>query len=133
MDNKMYITPEQEQRRWQILGRENPPEKYDVVDVTDIGEEAIRTLVEEGFLEREDFHNCSPYVEDYMDFMSNYPGKFKLGGYVVCPTRDDVRITFDSIESCGEVDLDMMIDFTEKFRCADSFTMTRNCLFAWWD
>ena len=133
MDNKTYITPEQEQRRWEILGRATPPENYDHEEIIGVSEEVVRTLIEEGFLESEDCHNCSPYVEDYLDFMSNYPGKFKLGGYVICPTRGDVRITFDAIGSCGEVDLDMMIDFTDRFRCADSFTMTRSCLFAWWD
>lgn len=133
MDNKTYITPEQEKRRWEILGRETPPEKYDKEDVAEISYEAVKALMEEGFIESDDYQNCSPYVEDYLDFMSNYPGKFTLGGYVICPTRDDVRIAFDSIESCGEVDLDMMIDFTDRFRCADSFTMTRKGLFAWWD
>lgn len=134
MDNKTYITPEQEQRRWQILGQDSPPSGYTYEVVEEVDEASFKALLDEGFIDLDEFSDDNgPLVSEFRSFMSKYPGKFKLGVYVIPPTNENVRITINSIASCGEIDKAMMADFVKWFRLADDFNISDSYLSAGWE
>lgn len=96
----------------------------------DVG--VVRKLVQMGEMSLEDTQNDSPTVGEFIEWMDNHPG-FTVAGYIVAGARDDRRVSIESIHYSGEVSTELLIEFVEAFRMADSFEAGKHTLYAWWD
>ena len=128
------ITSEQEKRRCEIFGWRYPEEyrmggtrRFKGVDA-----ETIKVLFQEGFLDKGDTQNCSPTAEEFSELMSKYPNVL-AHGYVVSPDRGDCRVTIEGIEYKGDVATDMMLDLVNVCRFAETFDLSKDGFYCWYD
>ena len=90
--------------------------------------ETLDTLFKENFIDPNETQNDSPTTLEIFEFMKAHPD-FTCHGYAVSPERDDYRISIEGVEYHGELNVDMMIDFLQMFRFADSLQIDREELY----
>lgn len=99
----------------------------------------IRSLVWDGLVDRAECQNDGPTIEEFLDYDSRHPGEnLLLGGYAVKATREDERVTIDSIQFVGGHNLTPeAICFIEEFHWADEINFYEDgetvTIEAWWD
>lgn len=90
-----------------------------------------KELINCGFMDPEEAQNCSPYVEDLVDFLEEH-NNFYAFGYVISPERQDYRVSLEGIASDEPFkDLEDAKEFIDLCRSADEFSV--NLPYAWWD
>ena len=94
--------------------------------------EQLEELVDNNFIDLQDAQNCSPTVEEFLEFMKEH-AQFTAHGYAVSHNRDDYRASLEGIEFKGKVSKNLMKDFIDLCRHADEIVCEDNKLFAWWD
>ena len=94
--------------------------------------EKLRQLVGLKFIDLEEYHNNSPTVREFIEFMEKYE-EYNAIGYTVSIDREDYCIGLDGIEKKEPADSkEEIIKFTKLFEWADEFDT--NCkIFAWFD
>ena len=120
-----------------LFGTTPPTYSGGVAKFTRLTLEKIKLLVKKGILDPTDSYNCSPEVQDYMDFMETHPG-FHAHGYAVSPERKDCRVTIEGIKARLEptdspFDPDTIRDFVLRYRHADEFEWEPDHLYCWYD
>ena len=94
--------------------------------------DALKHLLDEGFIDPEEAQNDSPTTMEFYEFISAHPN-FTAHGYAVSPDRDDYRITLEGIECYESCDTKTIRDFIELCRFADELSVNDGCMYAWWD
>jgi hypothetical protein len=91
----------------------------------------LRKLIEEQFANPEDCQNCSPTIQEFLDFMEEHPG-FTAHGYAVELRRSDYRISIEGLrgKNIKREDAD---DFVQAFRFADDFEFEAGNCYCWYD
>ena len=122
-----------DKRRCEIVGLSYPP-KYlgGCQSFEQLTLDRLILLLDEGFIDPEEYQNCSPDTMEFKAFLDAYP-EATVHGYMVSPQRDDYRITIEGMEYHGEVSKQMLYDFIEMFRTADDFTFHDDYLYCWFD
>ena len=83
-----------------------------------------------GYANPNEAQNCSPTIQEFLDFTEDKPD-YVFGGYAVIDTRNDYRVSIVSIEHETGIDtMDGLKTFLEFARCADDFEPNG---YAWWD
>ena len=128
------ITAEQEIRRCEIMGWSYPEEyksggtrSFEGLDFS-----TAEALLLEGYLDENDSQNCSPTAKQFFEIMSKYPS-ITAHGYAVSPERNDCRVTIEGIEYNGIITWNMRADLIELCRYADTFDMTEDSFYCWYD
>lgn len=129
----MYLTPEQNMRRFEILGM-SVPEKWfgGTCAFESMTAEMGRLLIEEGLMNPEGTQNYSPTNEEFVQFLKENP-EFTAHGYIVSPERSDVRISIEGVRSGVYPERDSILKFVEMFRDADSFEIDDDGMYCWFD
>jgi len=97
----------------------------------------LRTLYAEDFVEANDRQNDSPSLEEFLEYVGDYPtATFEC--YAVCPEREDYRVTVEGVNLViPETDYDAVGYFAETFHYADEFSLEHvghnYHMRAWWD
>lgn len=93
-------------------------------------------LYEEGFLNLDDRQNESPTVGEMLEWVQENPDGY-IHGYMVEPGRNDYRVSFEGVgrKATPEkpITAQEVMEFTNLFRHADSFEVSDDELYAWWD
>jgi hypothetical protein len=92
----------------------------------------LAKLLENNFIDPDDTQNSSPTVEEFFEFMKQYP-KMKAHGYAVSHERPDYRISIEGLSLEGKYTKKMLLDFVHFARQSDEFTADENGLYCWWD
>lgn len=100
--------------------------------------ETINELLEKGFIDAEECHNCSPSTADFIGIAETEGMEASLGGYAVSPERSDYRVTLTDITiEFDAKNTDLLVEMIGHLRYADEFDMSINdgvCrIYAWWD
>lgn len=98
----------------------------------------LNALIEGEFVELEDAQNSAPTIEEMREFMTKWKDyNVTANGYVVEKRRSDYRT---SIEGLDALTIDskpfpdeLVEDFTDMFRQADSFKAAKTVLHCWYD
>ena len=78
-------------------------------------------------------HNDAPTVEQFLDFMSKYPG-YIASGYVISDKRNDYRVSITGLKRGeGFYSREERDDFYELFKDADDFEISTTNMFCWFD
>lgn len=97
--------------------------------------DTVKKLFELNFIDPNESQNSSPTTKEIFDFMVDWP-ECTVHGYAVSKDRRDYRVSFEGIE-CDDPELlsdaDFMRDFTNLFRNADSFDLTKTRAYCWFD
>ena len=129
----MYLTPEQNARRFEILGLKVPKQWLGgTFQFDSMTAEMGRQLITEGLMDPEVAQNDSPTNEEFVQFLESHP-EFIAHGYVVSPERHDVRISIEGIEFEGYPERDLLFEFVDKFHYADGFEISNDGLYCWFD
>ncbi len=128
MNNKK----QQDKLRHEILNIEYDSKHYDVKYVKDISLEQLLRLIDENLIDVEEAQNNSPTVEEFINFLKDYP-KFKAHGYIVTPDREDFRISIEGLKVEEDLTTEEILAFSNKFHNADEFQVTTNYARCWWD
>lgn len=115
-----------------IIFGEYAPEKYgggiryfDGMTIT-----TLKELIDKGFCNPEEEQNCSPTVEQFIDFMEANDG-YVVNGYVVSDNRPDYRVSVTAIEKQKPIETKEELEtFVYFARYADDFDVAG---YAWWD
>jgi hypothetical protein len=115
-----------------LFGSYNPDDymggikRFDNVTV-----ETLNKLIDEEFLDGDGTQNYSPTVDEFIEFMDEYPN-WTAFGYAVSNHRGDYRITVTGIErNEGMTQIDKELeDFVDLARHAEEFDIKGYC---WWD
>jgi hypothetical protein len=85
-------------RRRELLGLSR--EKYDsgLIRFHGVTHAALSKLIEERFADPEATQNDAPSIGTFLELLEEHP-ELRVGGYVTAPTRNDYRVSVDSI-SC---------------------------------
>jgi hypothetical protein len=85
--------------------------------------ECLKELIENGFADPNETQNDSPDIASYVEFLEQHSkySKLTLHGYIITPTRSDVRVSVEGLE--GELGQDDLPDFAILFRYADEFSI----------
>ena len=122
-----------DKRRCEIIGMEYPPKYFGGCEsFKGLTLEALNLLLDEGFIDPEEYQNCSPTVEQFKEFMEIYP-EVTLHGYIVSPERHDYRVSVEGLEYCGDVSKEMLEMFVDRYRFADDFICDDEYLYCWFD
>lgn len=89
-------------------------------------------MVANGFADPNEYQNCSPTTQDFLEFLQLHPN-FTVMGYVVHSDRDDYRLSVDGLE--GErLSYQDIVDFANFAHGADEFEIRKDdTARAWWD
>lgn len=91
----------------------------------------LTRLVDLGLADPEDAQNYAPTLGEILRFMRAHP-RFTAHGYVVHPSRADVRVSLEGV-TLDETPTDAeRAAFVETFRHADDFQFSSRC-YAWFD
>lgn len=119
--------------RDEIIFGEYAPEKYmggtrrfEGMDL-----DTVKKLLAMKFMDPDEAQNCSPTIQELVDFAEQYEG-YTFGGYTVSIDRCDYRVSLDSISKGYTDDVDEVKEFSRRFHAADEFDADAN-LYAWWD
>jgi hypothetical protein len=93
--------------------------------------EKLQLLVDQKFASGTENQNGSPSIADFLEYAKEHKN-VTLAGYVIDITRDDYRVSVDSIEQDFETSKDIE-EFSEMFHSADEFTIRDNHGYAWYD
>jgi hypothetical protein len=120
-----------------LFGPTPPTYSGGVAKFTGLALDKIQLLIEKNLLSPTDFYNCSPEVQDFMDFMEDHP-EFTAHGYAVSPERKDCRVTIEGIKATlgpndPPFDPDTIRDFVVRYRHADEFDWEPDRLYCWYD
>lgn len=120
-----------------IFNRPYDPERYrygGCVHFDQISVEQALELLKKGFIDPDDTQNCSPTMQEFIDYVSDEPDKWYLHGYAIGPDRTDCRVTFEGIGSYAPLDAEEALDFIKYFRYADEVDAgTDTCAYCWYD
>ena len=85
--------------------------------------ECLKELIKNGFADPDETQNNSPDIATYGEFLEQHSkySKLTLHGYIITPTRSDVRVRVEGIEE--ELGQDDLPDFATLFRYADEFSI----------
>ena len=85
--------------------------------------ECLQELVDNGFADLDETQNDSPDIKTYLDFLKDHSkySNLTLHGYIITPTREDVRVSIEGPE--GDLGQDDLPDFATLFRYADEFSI----------
>ena len=130
--NKNY-----ERRDEIIFGKYDPDKYFGGCRNFECTKEVMQILFNEGFIDPDEYQNCSPSTKDFMETVKDIDG-VTFGCYAISPDRDDYRITIDSIDiEIPDTDYDNISLLVESFHYADEFSFSHNgdsyFLHAWWD
>jgi len=133
--NKSFNADEREQI---IFHRQYDPENYKdggICKFKSLHYNVIRELMDKGYLDPDDFQNCSPTVDSFATFVKNHdPENWYFFGYVVSPKRDDCRVAIEGIGSYKPLSMDDLIDFLQEYRHADEIDAERDePVYCWYD
>ncbi len=96
--------------------------------------EQIEKLEQEGLLDLYARQNNSPAVGEIIEFLkSRETDGWYVHGYCVCPERADCRVSFEGVGKRTPPSKQDVIDFTEMFRFADEFRVSKDSLYCWYD
>ena len=96
-----------------------------------IDTETAHKLMDNGFLDPQEYQNCSPDVKDLVEVAEKYPEMY-LFGYTVSPDRDDYRVSIEGLKGYKPFkSLEDAEDFIGLCRYADDFSIDPP--YAWWD
>ena len=90
-------------------------------------------LLNHNFISMEERHNDAPTVEQFLEFMSKYPG-YVASGYVISDKRSDYRVSITGLKrNEGFYSQEERDDFYELFKDADDFEISTTNMFCWFD
>ena len=122
-----------DKRRCEIIGLSYPPEYLGGSQSFEhLTLDKLQLLLDERFIDPEEYQNCSPNTMDFKAFLEGYP-EATVHGYIISPARNDYRVTIEGMEYHGEVSKQMLSDFVEMFRYADDFKFSDEYLYCWFD
>lgn len=122
-----------DKRRCEIIGLKYPVEYLGgCQSFTELTLTELNLLLDENFIDPEEYQNDSPNTMQFKEFLDKYPD-VRLHGYIVSPERDDYRVTIEGLEYYGDVSKEMLQDFINVFRYADDFICEDDHLFCWFD
>ena len=136
-DNKNPF--DKEEREQIVFHRHYDPkvyeERYGISKFKDLPLDVIKQLIEKGYLDPDDYQNCSPTVSSIVKFVEEHdPANWRFHGYVVSAERDDTRVSIEGINSLKPLGKDDLIDFLQEFRYADELDAERNeTVYCWYD
>ena len=133
---KSKLTREQEIRRDEIVFGEAQDWTQSMGGIKcyqDLTLSELENLIKEGFADPEETQNDSPSIQEFLDFMREYPF-VRAHGYVVSNERDDVRVSVEGIEADrSDVTPEFFRAFVQLCRYADEFDDSDAGVYAWWD
>lgn len=88
-------------RRAELLGVDTRDESLGIVRFDDIDGATLGRLMAERFVDPDNTQNDSPSVADFSAILTEFP-ELRVGGYAVPASRDDYRISVDSVH--GKLD-----------------------------
>lgn len=89
-------------------------------------------LVNDKYLDPDEYQNNSPSVSELMELCSKYP-QVKMEGYVVSPKRDDCRVSIDGLICRNDITEELITEFSNLCHDADDFYVGKDVLRSWWD
>jgi len=121
-----------QKRRDKLFGIQEP--KTDYVSYRGLDVKTLKILLDENFADPDERQNEAPSVEEFYDFLSEYP-EFTVHGYTIGLERDDYRVSIEGGE--GEAKSDQALQaFIDRFKYADEFEVEvsddRYC-YCWYD
>ena len=119
-----------DKRRHELVNLGFDGKKYDVRYFNELTYDNLQKLIAEGFADPDDMQNSSPSIGEIAEFLKANPF-FTAHGYIVCPERDDVRVSLEGVESAHLLNRTELEAFVEMFRHADEFSL--NPPRAWYD
>lgn len=138
-ENTMFLNPSDTDLREQLIfGRNYSPANYTaggICHFDNLRYKMAAELVRRGFLSPEDKQNEAPTAQEFIDFMKQHdPDNWILIGYAISPTREDVRVSIEGIESVRSLSEHDMVDFLRVFRDADKLIAEDGQpVFGWYD
>ena len=132
------MNEEQAEQREQLLFHRPYDEKnYEMGGIAYFDEITVKTakrLIELGFVDPEDRQNCSPTMQEMVDFCDDDTDMWYLHGYAVSPNRADCRVTFEGVGSNLNLGVTEALDFMRVFRFADEIDCeVGSCAYCWFD
>ena len=105
-----------------------------IIHYTGLSASKLKTLIKERFADPDETQNDSPTIQEFLDFMTEYPG-FRAHGYIVEKERSDYRVSIEGLEweDEDEIPVQALIDFAEMFRFADEFCLEKFNAYCWFD
>ncbi len=109
-------------------------ERYGISKFKDLPLDVIKQLIGKGYLDPDDYQNCSPTVSTIVKFVEEHdPANWRFHGYVVSAERDDTRVSIEGINSLKPLGKDDLIDFLQEFRYADELDAERDeTVYCWY-
>lgn len=121
-------------RRDEIIFGKYDPNEYrgGIRYFTRITVDKVRQLVDEGFMSTEDRQNFAPSVGELIKFAEKWNKNYVFSGYAVIDTRDDYRVSIDTIDSVGGIGSNVeQREFYKLIKDADEKEIEYG--HAWWD
>jgi hypothetical protein len=93
----------------------------------------LEELIAGNFLNLDETQNSSPSIQEFYEFMKEYPC-VRAHGYAVDKVRSDYRVSIEGLERYGnDISEKLQLDFMKLCRKADSLKCSRTQLYSWWD
>ena len=130
---------DREEREQIVFHRHYDPKVYErgygISRFKDLPLNVIKRLIEEGYLDPNDYQNSSPTVSSIVKFVEEHdPANWRFHGYVVSAERDDTRVSIEGINSLKPLGKDDLIDFLQEFRYADEMEAGQDRpVYCWYD
>ena len=129
-----------EELRDEIIFGEHDPKKYmgGIRRYESIDIHKLKALIEGNFIELEECQNESLTVEEMFKFMDTWKEyNITANGYAVGKSRSDYRVSIEGLDGVTVPDKafpDQLVeDFTDMFRHADSFKASKTLRHCWYD
>lgn len=121
-------------KRDEIIFGNYDPEAYmgGIRRFEDLSYETLKQLVDEGFVDVEECHNCSPSIQDMMEFAEKHDKQYLFDGYVVSDKRDDYRVSVDGFKRVGPFETFAEQNEFADF-CSEADELDLDYAYAWWD
>lgn len=111
----------------------DPAHKDGIVRFKGLTLAGLRFMIENKYIDLDEYQNSSPTTQDFLDFMEKYPVAL-AHGYVIDPAREDACMVLEGLAVArGDVTLELFRAFVALCRCADEFTDNDGGLYSWWD
>jgi len=138
MENEFKFNTDIKQRDEILFGKYEPDEyRGGTRNFWNVKQEVIIELFEKGFINPHDTQNKSPEMQELINFVKRRKG-YTFEGYAVDIKRDDYRITLEGLKKTGGINDNERRKFFDKFvytedHVANSYEVSKERLFAWWD
>ena len=121
--------------RDEIIFGEHNPNKYSggCRNFDNLTRTQLIKLLNYNFILMDEKHNNAPTVEQFLDFMSKYPG-YVASGYTISDERNDYRISITGLKrNDGFSSREERDNFYELFKDADDFEISTTNMFCRFD